>query len=533
MLKVLIKKQMAEVFRSYFYNAKKKQMRSKGNIALMFALFFLLLFGVLGGTFTFVAIGISLGLSAAGMGWLYFSLMSGIAITLGTIGGVFSTYSGLYLPKDNDLLLSMPIPVRLIIISRLVNVYLLGVMYSGAVMLPTLIVWWIIAGATVQNVICGIVLFLIVTMIVLMLSCVLGWIVAKASLKLKNKSFVTVLISVLFIAGYYFVYFKAQNWIRELVANAAVYGANIKESAYILYLFGRIGEGDWAATGIFVAATALLLALVMFLLSRGFLKLATTSGTGMKKVQYREKTAKQKSVFRAVLMKEFARFTSSPNYMLNCGMGILLLPALGIFLLIKGAEMVKMFEVLLPNVPDFGGLLICAVLMMLSTMNDMAAPSVSLEGRSIWLLQSLPVDAKTVLRAKASMQLILTGLPMLFAVICGAAITDASVVNKLLICVVPLLFVLFMALFGLFLGVRNPNLEWTSEIVPIKQSGSVVIALFGGWGFVLLFAVPYFFMGQLTGLTPYLAVWAVILAVASVFLYRWLNTKGAEAFAKL
>ena len=59
-----------------------------------------------------------------------------LAVLLGAFGSVFNTYSGLYLSKDNDLLLSMPIPVRSIMVSRLLGVYLMGLMYSGVVMLP-------------------------------------------------------------------------------------------------------------------------------------------------------------------------------------------------------------------------------------------------------------------------------------------------------------------------------------------------------------------------------------------------------------
>ena len=532
MLKVLLKKQMAEVFRSYFYNRKTNKARSKANSIVLFNLFGFLMFGVLGGTFTFIALGVCLGLTPVGMGWLYFAMMSGIAVTLGTFGSVFNTYSGLYLPKDNDLLLSMPIPVRLIIISRLVNVYLLGTMYAGVVFIPTLIVYWLIAGATVQNVICGIILFLIVTAIVLILSCVLGWVVAKISLKLKNKSFITVLISLVFIGGYYVVYFKAQEWIKALIANAVVYSENIKNSAYVLFLFGRVGEGDLLATGIFLLATAILLFVTLFVLSRGFLKLATSSGS-TKKVRYTEKTAKQKSVFGAVLSKEFARFTSSPNYMLNCGLGVLLLPALGVFLLIKGAELLEIVSTSLAFIPSCGGLLLCAALMLMSTMTDTAAPSVSLEGKRVWIPQSLPIEPKTVLMAKTAMQLLLTEIPMLFAAVCGAVVVQAPVLEKILICAVPLLFALFMALFNTFLGVKNPIMEWTTEIIPIKQSGSVAIALFGGWGFVVVFAAPYLLLGQLTGLTLYLVIWAVILSALSVLLYRWLVTKGAMAFSRL
>ena len=167
MLKLLLKKQLSEVFKSYFYDAKKNRMRSKGAVIAWFLFFFVVMVGVLGGMFTALSLSLCGSLVGAGMGWLYFLLMSGIAIVLGAFGSVFSTYSGLYLSKDNDQLLSLPIPVRTIMTARLMNVYLMGLMYSATVLIPTLAVYWIVAGATVSNVLCGILFFLIVTIIIL------------------------------------------------------------------------------------------------------------------------------------------------------------------------------------------------------------------------------------------------------------------------------------------------------------------------------------------------------------------------------
>lgn len=532
MLKVLLKKQLTEVFRGYFFNRKTGKARSKANSAVLFILFGFLMIVVLGGTFTAIGIGICLGCSEADMGWLYFVIMSGFAVALGAVGSVFNTYSSLYMPKDNDLLLSMPIPVKIIIISRLLNVYLLGLMYSGVVMIPAVIVYWAIADASAMAILGGIALLLIVTIIVLILSCLLGWVVAKISLKLKNKSFVIVLIALVCIGGYYFVYFQLQTWIKTLVENAAVYGKSIRESAYGLYLFGRVGEGDLFAILLFSAVTLALLALTLFVLSRGFLKLATATGEVSKK-QYREKQAKEKSVFGALLAKEFARFVSSPAYMLNNGIGVLLLPVLGVFLLIMGGELLDNMAAAFGGRSDLVTLLLCAVLMLLATMNDVAAPSVSLEGKGLWILQSMPVAAQTVLKAKTAMQLILTVIPLSFSAVCAAIIWQGSIAEKLIICVLPLIFAVFMALFGSFLGVRHAIMDWTTEIIPLKQSAAVTIALFGGWGFVALFAAPYFLIGTFTGIVPYLAAWIVVFAAASVLLYRWLTTKGAETFSRL
>ncbi|MBR0082008.1 MAG: hypothetical protein IJP98_04630 [Clostridia bacterium] len=532
MLWLLLKKQFTEVFRSYFFDAKKNRMRSKGAIVAWFIFFFAIIVGMLGGMFTVLSVTLSLGLSEVGMNWLYFLLLCGIAIVLGAFGSVFNTFSGLYCAKDNDLLLSLPIPVRTIIASRLLNVYLLGTLYASTVLVPMLAVYWIVNGITFARLICGLLLYCIVTVTVLLLSCGLGWVLAKISVKLKRKSFLTVFIALLGIGAYYFVYFKAQDMIRDLIANAEQYGASIKSGAYALYLFGRIGEGDWLAAAIFTAAAALLTALIWILLSRSFLGIATASGT-VDKVRYVERRVKRKGVFAAILGKEFGRFTSSPNYMLNCGLGVLLLPAAGVAFLIMGRTVFEALNGALAVIPGSVTVLLCFALCLLSSMNDMASPSVSLEGKSLWIPQSLPVAAKTVLRAKASVQLLLTCVPMLFASVCVAIVLPVSIPEKLAVLVTPVVYAAFSAIAATAVGVKMPMLNWTNELYPIKQSGAVAIALFGSWLLCAVFGGLYFLVGFLLGAPLYLLVCTVLFGTAALLLLRWLDTKGARIFAAL
>ena len=532
MLKVLLKKQLFEVFKGYFYDAKKNKMRSKGGIAAYIVLFLVIMVGFLGGMFTVVSLSMCGGLTQAGMGWLFFLLMGLIAIALGAFGSVFNTYSGLYLAKDNDLLLSMPIPVRYIITARLLNVYLLGTMYAATAFLPALIVYWCLAGATAARVVCGVVMFLIVSAVVLILSCLLGWVVAKISLRLKNKSFISVFISLAFIGAYYFFYFKARDLISVMVAHAGEYGAKIKGAAYGLYLFGRIGEGDWIATAIFLVGTAIVFALVCYVLSHSFLKIATASGNTTKQ-RYTEKRAKEKSAFGALLSKEFSRFTSSPNYMLNCGLGILLIPVCGVFLLIKGRAILGVIGGAFSGKPDIAAVALCLVLCLLSSMNDSAAPSVSLEGKSIWVPQSLPIPLKTAIRAKTAAQVLLSGVPMLVAVVCAQFAVEGSAALRALIFVMPLVYVFFSAVLCTVIALRMPVMNWTNEITPIKQSGGVLLAIFGGWAICAVIGLLYLFVGWRLGGTLYLLLWTVVLAALTLLLQRWLDTKGAATFAAL
>ena len=102
---------------------------------------------------------------------------------------------------------------------------------------------------------------------VMAISCLLGWVVAKVSLKLKNKSFVTVVLSLVFFGLYYYFFsFKATSLLTELLQNIALYGDKVRSSAYPVYLFGQAGAGDPLSMLLLTVAIAVLFGLTWLLL---------------------------------------------------------------------------------------------------------------------------------------------------------------------------------------------------------------------------------------------------------------------------
>ena len=536
MLKTLLRKQMTEIFRTYFYDTRKSKPRSKASTIFLFVMFGVLMIGVLGTMFTLLSVFLCAPLTEAGLAWMYFTVMALLAILLGAFGSVFNTFAGLYLAKDNDLLLSMPIPVRYILAARLLGVYLLGLMYSGVLLLPAVIVYWCMASFSLQSVLGGILLILTVSGIVLFLSCALGWVVTQISRKLRNKSLITVLISLIFIGAYYFFYAKAQSLMQDLIANADSYGAKIRGAAYPLYLLGRMGVGDPVALLVWIAGTALVLFLTLYIIARGFIRLATSTGT-VARTAYREKKARVASPAGALRRREFARFLGSPTYMLNCGLGSVIGVAFAGFLLIRNSWAYENLSVLSEavgiGIPRFAPIAAAAVCMILSTI-AITAPSVSLEGRTIWLSQSLPVTPWQALRAKLGLQIVLTGIPALFCLACAAIACALSAVEILMAALLVSAFVLLMALFGLFLGLKMPNLSWTNEITPIKQSACVTLALLGGFAYIVLLAVGCLALGGWTlGFAAYAGICTAATLVLSALLYCWLRRRGCAVFAAL
>ena len=135
---------------------------------------------------------------------------------------------------------------------------ILGVL-GTVILLPCVIVYWAVGVLTAATVLGGIALILAVSLLVLVLSCLLGWVVAKIHSKLKRKNLLTTLIALAFFALYYMVCFRANELIEQLMLHLNEVGAAIRGSAYPLYLMGRMGAGDYLAV---VLVLAVMLSLI-------------------------------------------------------------------------------------------------------------------------------------------------------------------------------------------------------------------------------------------------------------------------------
>ena len=532
MLKALLKKQLLEVNSFYFQNKKTGKRRSVIGI-IGFALLFAFVIFSFGFMFYEVSAVLASAFLPLGLDWLYFAFMGLLAVFLGVFGSVFNTASGIYNAKDNDLLLSMPIQPSKILFVRLIGAYLMGLLFEAMVLVPTMLVYWIMTKVTVLTVLFDILLVFVVAFVVLVLTCALGWLVALISSKLKNKSFVTVFLSLAFIAAYYYVYAKFNSFLQFVIANANAVGTKFKTVLYPFYGFGLAASGKIIPMILFVLAVAVLMALTYYLLSISFIKIVTHK-QGEKKSEYKEKQIKTSNADSALLRREFKHFASRPNYILNCGLGLVSLPVAVVVALIKLGTLNEMLAS--QELAQYGSMIpiiiTAAICLMLST-GYITAPSISLEGKNIWIVQSMPIEAKNVLRSKQKMQLILT-VPL--SAICTLVLGFAFKIELLTVIFMILTVVLFadfMSLFGLFANLKKPNLDWTNEIVPIKQGMSVMVTLFGGWAAAILLGAGFLLARKIMDAQSYLIVVYVIEAFAVRFLSKWVYTKGVEIFTKL
>ncbi|MGN1141703.1 MAG: hypothetical protein ACI4TF_10905 [Oliverpabstia sp.] len=531
MTKTLFKKQMMELF-SFFWQDKKKNKNRTGIRLILSVLLYLGIFGILAAMFYFLADLLCEPLTAANMSWLYFSITGIIGVIMGAFGSVFNTYASLYSAKDNDFLLAMPIPPSRILLVRLSGVYTMGLFYELLVMIPVLMKYYLAIRPDFTAVICSILVTLVLSVFVLILSAVLGWAVALISAKTKHKSMVTVVLSLAFIVGYYYLYGKAAQFLQNIVANPHILGNRIQGRFSLLYRMGLAAEGDMVSFFWFSAVILGLFAIVYLILEKSYMKMVTAN-KGEKKTKYRERRISVRSADNALLGKEFRRFLGSPNYMLNCGLGILMMIVVAVALLIK-AETVRFFLVeVFGEKKELIFLIAAAAGCIMTSMNDMTAPSVSLEGKSLWLVQVFPVSSWQVLMAKVKMHLILTLIPAGIMVISLEVVLKPSLHFGILIPLSIAVFILFAALLGLVLNLKMPNITWTNEIVPIKQSMCVMITLFGSWALVMAMAGIYWITRKYLEPFTFLLLATAILLGGALILLRWIKKKGTKVFETL
>lgn len=534
MIKTLIQKQLLETFQSYFINNKTGKARSKKGTVMFIGLFALILIG-LGFAFYSMAAGLGAGILGQGINWLYFALMGLLAMALGVFGSVFNTYASVYLPKDNEMLMALPIPDKSLLLARLSGVYFMSLLYSAWIWIPICIAYWVIVPATVTNVLFPVLLTFILALFVFVLSCILGLVVAFIATKAKGKSFLTVFLSLGVGALYYFVYFKIVDSLGEVLNHLEELSEMVKSWLGFVYILGKAADGDILSMILFTAVTGILAVGCFLLLLKSFHRIALQKGP-VSKEKKAELSFASKKKETSLVLRELNHFISIPTWMLNGGFGLLIFLIAAVMLLIKSDSIGILLLTLKLQIPvlfeALPVILLSGICMIIAT-NAILTVSISIEGNTLWILKSLPLDAWDILRTKEKMGLYLCVVPAMLFVLSAGAVMDFEWLHIILLVATVLVFILLNGDFALFLNLKMPNFDWTNEAWVTKQSAPVVINMFGGWAFSALLGLVGFLLLKYMSMELVLCLLLLILSGLWILLHIWLKKKGTEILKSL
>lgn len=163
----------------------------------------------------------------------------------------------------------------------------------------------------------------------------------------------------------------------------------------------------------------------------------------------------------------------------------------------------------------------------MGTLTSTTAASLSLEGKNRWIMCSAPTQARTVYNSKIAVNLTVI-LPVLYisAIFIRIAI-PCSLMQTVLLFIIPTVYTFFISVLGVYLNIKFPKYDWTSEYYAVKGGAISVLATVGGGmassltPLYLCIIFPHYQMMIMFGITCLilLATLAIYLKVCRTQLY--------------
>jgi ABC-2 type transport system permease protein len=166
-------------------------------------------------------------------------------------------------------------------------------------------------------------------------------------------------------------------------------------------------------------------------------------------------------------------------------------------------------------------------------MTCTTACSISIEGKNLWILKSAPINTRTLFAAKIAVNLVILIPSALVAAVVLNNVLDTGFVESVLLYITPIVYALFTAFLGLLVNLLFPKLDWTAEAAVIKQSMAVFVAMLSGILSILIPGIIIYALSAFVDMSLMVGMSTLFIAILTMIIYHYLNTKGIELFNKL
>lgn len=521
MLKTLIKSRLLALWASLSQGTKKKKTNATGIVLIVvFALLAVYMLGAI----SIMFFGLGFVMNEQGDSWAFFTLASLIASALCLFGSIFTTKTQIFESKDNDLLLSMPIPPKYILISRILVLLVVNYILEALVMLPAIVMYGITIGYTFVGFIFAILSFVLIPFVTLAISAIIAWIISFIASKIRNKTLVSTALFILFFGAYMYFCFSLGSFTGS-GEEMNIDMSGLKNTFVFYYLGNSISNVNFLHFAFF-ALFAIIPSIVTFIvISRSFIKIITTKKTS-KKIEYKQKTEKTNTPFISLVKKEIKRFFSSTAYIMNCGIGSIMLLILSILIAVKSPDILTAIELQFSDptqaipkelVYSFIPVVISIACGFISSMSLVSTPSISLENKNLWILQTLPIRPKTILFAKITNHMIICAPVSIISAIIACVSLKVNAFNTILAILYVFMMIAFTGYFGMFLGLKFPKFDWQNENVAVKQGFAIFGSMFGSMIYATILSAIMFLIAIFNPIVALIVTTLISLTLCVLF----------------
>ena len=432
--------------------------------------------------------------------------------------------------KDYDLLMSMPIKRSTVILSKLIMLYIMSFVYCIIFMVPSLIVYVRYVNVNAMFYIVYFLTLFIIPIVPLIISSIIGTIITGVSSRFNKKNIVNYIFTILLFIGAMYLSFSMENTTAIDMANIGKSMVNIFNNIYPLtnMYVNIINYIDIPSLIVFLVIPLALCYLFIMYLNDYYIKINNNLNSYKKKKDYKLVRLNKNSPLIALYKKEIRRYFSSVNYVMNTGIGTLMLTLSVVGVVILGGDKID----LLLGIPEFSKALYSLGPIIIGSfcmLNCSTHSSISLEGKNLWIIKSIPVSAKEIFLSKIMVNLTILIPTILINSTIFNIYFKPKLIIALLMYITPLISSLFISILGIIINMHFPIFDWKNEIKVIKQSLSSFLSLFIG---MIIALIPFLINYNMSD-TAYIFLITGIMLIITIISYYYMNTKCIKLFNKL
>ena len=382
----------------------------------------------------------------------------------------------LFKSKDNDLLLSLPIDRKVVILSRILKLLVFDFLFNSLFLLPCLVAYIYTTPVNITFYITGILMLILNPIIPTIIGSLIGALFERISSHFKKSSFVQIILYILLVGSVYYFSFNMEKIAGNIGNSANKISSILKYINYPITLYtDLINKFDIVKVIILLLINFIPLILFLYIINISYFKIINKekSSYSNKNKNY---VIKSRSSIKAIMMKEYSRFFSLSAYVINTMISQLILLAGTIFLCIKANDLSGLLSIGIEGVTkDNVNSLYFGIIVFCSLLTCITCSSISLEGRSFSLLKTFPVDSMDILKGKILMAISLIIPFNLVSNIIYFIVFKPSLITIILILIISICAPILESIFGILVNLKMPKLEYSNETEVIKQSGSTMV----------------------------------------------------------
>jgi ABC-2 type transport system permease protein len=420
--------------------------------------------------------------------------------------------------RDYDMVMSLPISTRGVVASRLIILYVLNFLFVIIMMIPMMAAYGVLVNPGIQFYIIGFITLFFIPLIPIVVASLLGTGIAYAATRFKHSNIINIIVSIAFITGIMVFSFSLNGNGKEIVQMSKVMNGKINQIYPLAGMYtDSVIRYDIIAMLTFLGISAGAFLVYTLVVDKVFKKLNTLVMTGSSHSNYKLGGLKASSPFQALYMKELKRFFSSTLYVVNAGLGVVLLTLAAVAAIFVDLDKVignkQAVDMMIKISPVY---IIFCIIMTCTTM-----VSISLEGKNFWIIKSVPIAPKTVFLSKIAVNLTIIS-PAIVDVIILGAVFKLSMMQVMLDLLMTVACAVFISFYGLFINLLLPNFSWTSETVVIKNSAATLVTVFSAMFYVgVLFLLMALISSTMLAFLIYFVMTVLLDAVLCIVLMTY------------